>query len=128
MKRCEASMIAKFIGILVHQFNDKLTKNEMKVIDPDRLIKICDYIINGVIWVDTHVAVRRDLVLFEMVHDLLSYEKYKELVFSTVCRTTRVYSNGFFGVFHDPLAEACCDLWLEEEDYRVLCQEIFCDE
>lgn len=113
-------ILSDLIGNFRHQFNIPVPVEKLYTIDSLIILEIVNLLISGDAKLDTHIAVRNDLVLYESIHSILPYKLYKKLVFSTVCKTTSC-SDGAF----NPMEKVKNNLWLKNSDYKKLCSEIF---
>jgi hypothetical protein len=116
----EIMILSDLIGNFKHQNRFPVPVEKLYALDNIFILKLVKMLIKKEAYFDTHISVRPDLVFFDSVHTLIPYEKYKELVFTTICRTTSCSRGNF-----NPMEKVKNKVWLKDEDYKELCAEIF---
>jgi hypothetical protein len=123
----QIKIISDLIGNFCHQFRKPVPVpvEKLYAIPIEIIINLVQLLIDGKVYFDTHISVRNDLVFYESVHSLIEYDLYKELVFKTICKTTRCYSDGRHNTPFNPMENIRNSVYLTLEDYKNLCKIIF---
>ena len=116
----QINILSDLIGGFTHKHRIPIPLEKMYTLPIEIIEELTELLINYEVYLDTHIEERRDLDYYDSVYKLLDYKKYKELVFSTICRTTKC-STGIL----NPMSKISNKVHLKEEDYKILCYEIF---
>jgi len=124
MHKAEINILQDLFAICSNRHT--LTESKLFCIKEKTIVAIAKHFKSDTSWVDSHISPRHDISLFNVLNLILEYDDYKEIVFKHCCKTTSCYKDGNRNSFHDPFSRDKNNYHLRKEDYRKLCESVWC--